>query len=511
MQQDPILVAGAGPVGLTAAHRIARHGVPVRIIDMNDGPTDLSKALVVWRRTLQVLDSTIDHQRFMDVGHEVRQARFIASGKPLATIPFKDEEHLLPAGMFVPQSQTEQILIQALAEQSIEVERRTQLVDLTPDNEGVTCQLEGPDGNEQFRCSWLIGCDGAHSVARHKLNIKFPGDTVDHAWILGDVRVDIETSPHETIIESSPDGPVAFFPIGADRWRLIADAGPVKPETERRDPSEADLQAVLDERSSQGWKILETFWKAEFRVNERQVDQYVHGRVLLAGDAAHVHSPAGGQGMNTGIQDAANLAWKIALAWKGGPTSLVETYQDERHAIGRAVVKASGRMLRAAMIKNPVARHLRDFAAQIALSVPAVRHHMYEFLSEESVDVRGSSLCGPGIKGANVQPGDAFPDLDIGTPECPMPATDLLKQCEAVCVVFGSSSADLPARFGPTESGFPITVRNVGNGTDYPHVEQLARVFGLSSGGFVLVRPDGVVAAVATEADVVVDLLQGLF
>ena len=245
---------------------------------------------------MQVLDSTIEFERFLAAGHEARKVSFSARGKSIGTIDLQSKQHELPAGVFVPQSETERILIEALEAQGIAVERRTRLVDFIPDSEGVTCQLQGPDGAEQVRCSWLIGCDGAHSTVRHGLKINFPGEAVDRRWILGDVEVDTEWDLHETMLGSGAGGLCGLFPVGPNRWRIIADGGPSEAGAAREEPSVEELQAVLDERTSHGWKITEAHWRGEFRVSERQVENYVHGRVLLAGDAAHVHSPAGGQG-----------------------------------------------------------------------------------------------------------------------------------------------------------------------------------------------------------------------
>ncbi|CAK9052756.1 Rifampicin monooxygenase (RIFMO) [Durusdinium trenchii] len=505
MRQAPILVVGAGPVGLTAAHRIARHGAAVRIIEIAEAPTTLSKALVVWRRTLQILDATLPRERFLAAGNEVRQARFFADGKLLHAISLQDEAHSLPPGVFIPQADTERLLIEALADQGVQVERETKLIAFEQDADGVTCQIEGPGGTEEFRASWLIGCDGAHSTVRHHLQLPFPGETVNRRWILADVEVDQETDPHEAIMEASKHGAVALFPVGTSRWRIIGDGGDVEPNTPQQDPTEEELQDILDTRTSRNWKIVKSYWRGVFHVNERQIENYVHGRVLLAGDAAHVHSPAGGQGMNTGIQDATNLAWKVALAWQGGAdASLIETYQEERHPIGKEVVDATGRALHAISIKNPIARHLRNMALHFGLAIPKVREHVAEFLTEGSVNTRGSSLCGPGIRGAAVQPGDAMPDIAIDSSQGTIPATDLLRDAEAVCLVFGSVDiSQLPDRLGSAEHGFPLAVRHLGNGGLTLDIEELATAFGLKDQGIVVVRPDGVILAVGEDVNAI--------
>lgn len=499
MSAEPVLVVGAGPVGLTAAHRLARHGANVRIVDAGAGPSTTSKALVIWRRTLTVLDSTIPFHRFVEAGYEARRARFFSKGELIGAISLEDAGRPVPAGVFIPQSDTERILTKALEEQGIRVAWRTKLLSFEQDADGVTCVLEEPEGQRQTRCSWLIGCDGAHSTARHQLRIPFPGEAVDRRWILADVRVDAEVNPHEARLEVGYGRVVAVFPAGPSRVRVIADEGPTEGESERLDPTDDELQTLLDARTSTGWRIAETCWRADFRINERQVERYVHGRVLLAGDAAHVHSPAGGQGMNTGIQDAANLAWKVALVEVGGADrSLLESYQEERHPVGRAVLRDSGRMLRLAQLSGPVGKHLRDLALHIGLRLPAVQERASAMLTEDTIHYRGSSLCGGGVPDAVVQPGDSFPDVVVGTTGGPRSAIELLRGVEAVCVVFGQvDTSTLPDRFGSGSAGPPLAVRRVGDGTDIPKVSALAAAFGLGRTGLVLVRPDAVVAAVA--------------
>ncbi|MDG2206370.1 MAG: FAD-dependent monooxygenase [Pirellulales bacterium] len=507
MQAQPILICGAGPVGLTAANALARHGIPLRIIDVAEGPTTLSKALVIWQRTLQVLDSHVPLTAFLPHGNSLHRATFWAKEKVLGAIEMEDDPLNIPTGLLIPQSETERVLIGAAAERGIEVEWQTQLVDFAADDEGVTCRLQSPRGEEEMRCSRLIGCDGAHSVVRHKLGLAFPGEAVDRRWLLADIEVDQETDPHAMRIEASAEGMVALFPIGKSRWRVIADGGPAEDASERVEPTDAQIQALLSQRTATGWKITTAHWKSEFRVSERQIENYVHGRVTLAGDAAHVHSPAGGQGMNTGMQDAANMAWKIALVEKGGaPEGLIATYQEERHPIGAEVLKATGRMLRAAMISNPIARFLRNTAMHFGLSLPAVRAQLTKFLSEDNISVRGSSLCGPDEGGGKVRPGDAFPHLPIEQQGQRMSATHLLRGNEATAVVWGQACTEsIGDTFGTGGGGFRLgrCELDVTEGTAH-----LRAQCGLTDDGCILVRPDGVVAAVGRTARVIEETMK---
>jgi 2-polyprenyl-6-methoxyphenol hydroxylase-like FAD-dependent oxidoreductase len=334
-----VLVVGAGPVGLSAALMLARHGITVRIVDLNKGPTDLSKALVLWKRTLDTLNPAMPYGRFVDGHPHLRQAAIGFGARQRTLVQFPEPSNGAPPSAMIPQSSTERALIQRLKEFGVKVERETELLRFTPDTSGVTSVLRSPAGDSEVRTNWLLGCDGAHSLVRHRLGITFPGSTVDRRWMLADFEVADDNPPAaDQVMIRLSRGVNAAFPMGGSRWRLIADLGAGSEQGELATPTREDVQNTLNERTDLGWRVGVIHWTSEFSVNERQVDSYVHGRVVLVGDAAHVHSPAGGQGMNTGIQDAANVAWKIALAERGAaPASLVSTYDTERHPVGKDV------------------------------------------------------------------------------------------------------------------------------------------------------------------------------
>ena len=502
MRGNEILICGAGPVGLTVANCLARHGVPIRLIDAGDGPTTLSKALVVWRRTLQVLDNQIPAEAFIERGNRLGQVAIWGNGKCIAEMTMEDEPLDFPTGLLIPQSETERVLIEQATQRDVTVDWKTNLVDFSAEENEVICRLKTPKGEETQRFSRLIGCDGAHSVVRHTLNLPFPGETVDRRWLLADIEIDQEIDPAMMRAEASPAGMLAIFPIGKERLRIIADGGPMGEHPQRIDPSDEEIQALLDDRTVTGWTIRTIHWKSEFGINERQVENYVHGRVTLAGDAAHVHSPAGGQGMNTGMQDATNMAWKVALVERGGASeNLVTTYQEERHRVGEAVLKMTGRGIRAAMVSNPLVRHLRDMVIHIGFSIPAIRRQLTEFLSEENITTRGSRLCGPSVRGAAIQPGDAFPHVAIEQQGKPMRATDLLRGNEATVIVWGKAAdATLPAYFGVGDRGFPLTRKILETTGD---VAPLLKQFKLEKDGCILVRPDAVVAAFGADTSII--------
>ena len=194
-----VLIVGAGPVGLTLAHKLATYGCPIRIIDKNQAPTDLSKALVVWQRTLEVLDSTVDIQQFLEHSDasSVHGMIFQTPEETLGQVELDGSEGPLPTGVFIPQSATEHLLVEKLAQQGIHVERETELVSFTQDDHGVVSQIRGPQGDTtSVTSSWIVGADGAHSKVRHGLDLPFEGDTIERRWLLADITVEKEQDPH---------------------------------------------------------------------------------------------------------------------------------------------------------------------------------------------------------------------------------------------------------------------------------------------------------------------------
>ncbi|WIA13184.1 hypothetical protein OEZ85_006776 [Tetradesmus obliquus] len=430
---DPVLVVGAGPVGLTAAAFLAHAGAPVRIIDANAAPTTLSKALVLWRRSLLTLAPLIPPGYWHSVGEPVLAACFADNGELAAQLQVpappgytqqphlnaaaaaaapsaseasdagdaaagKDGQaaaavpeqqqcgsvHALPAGMLVVQADIEGALVTLLRDSyGIEVQRNTSLAafSVAEDSSSVLCTLTDTDGSnqQQLRASYLVGCDGGRSAVRKLLGVQFAGTTLDQRWLLGDFRYEVDAAvnaahtpqhPCEgslqrgTLFISPTDvGLMGLIPLGKRQGqvRVIWNADAHCPG----EPTMQDFQQLLSTHTRQQMRLTEALWLSEFKINERQVQSYLHGngRVLLAGDAAHIHSPAGGLGMNTGLQDAANLAWKLSLVAAGEAAAgwqLLDTYQEERHPVGAHVIRMSGLLLRANALRNPFVRFVRN-------------------------------------------------------------------------------------------------------------------------------------------------------
>ncbi len=475
---ESVLIVGAGPVGLTMAIELARYGVPVRIVDKAAARTDKSKAVVIWSRPLELLERSGCTEALLANGYRVASAKITADKKLIAQVTFAGIETKYPFALVIPQSETERVLEEFLNGLGVRVERGVELARFTAQSDKVRATLRRSDGGEQvLETAWLIGCDGAHSTLRHQLGMAFRGDTLLMDWILADVHLKDMPCKPEIEIVWHPEGVLATFPIGGNRYRVIADVGTVSEGTDRcPDPTLAEVQSILDRRFPQPVRAVEAVWLSSFRINERKVADYRAGRVFLAGDAAHVHSPAGGQGMNTGMQDACNLAWKLALVARGlAGEKLLASYSPERSPIAEQVLKVTGRATTLATTKSEVAQFLRNHTASLILGLSPVRKAAAEVLSEISIGYPHSPLSG-GQKHHKPLPGSRAP---IRPDEPPIGAGDTPRF--ALCGSDEGMPADLLKRHGEL-------------------LEPFLRV-PYDAGGLWLVRPDGYVALAAPAGD----------
>jgi 2-polyprenyl-6-methoxyphenol hydroxylase-like FAD-dependent oxidoreductase len=314
------LVVGAGPVGLTMACELLRNGIPCRVIEQNEGPIPLtqSRALAIQARTMEALENVGAIEQILAQGRKVHGISGYDGGRRIVhlTLDLDALDTSYPFLLTLPQGQTERILIDVLKSRGGAVEWRTRLNGLQGD-EFVRAKLSGPDGTEQtVRARWLIGCDGARSTVRHELNLPFQGAEYEETFYLADVRIDWEQPDDEAALILAKENLVGAFPLSKrGRWRLVDPSGTVGTD----DPPQAveRFQSLLNSHGFPKARDTDPAWVSSFRIHRRVVDRFRLGSCLVAGDAAHIHSPAGGQGMNTGIQEAFNLAWKLGLVHAG--------------------------------------------------------------------------------------------------------------------------------------------------------------------------------------------------
>jgi 2-polyprenyl-6-methoxyphenol hydroxylase-like FAD-dependent oxidoreductase len=335
-----VLVVGAGPTGLMTAVELARRGVGVRIVERAAVPSDKPRAIAVQARSLEMLQKVGCAEELAARGRHITALRGYVDGDPVIDAEFGDVPHTpYPFLLLVSQSEMERSLRARLQELGGEVERGAELVGLADDGRVEARLAHDGCGQETVRARWLVGCDGAHSAARKLTGLRFDGDRYPQDFVLADAALDWENPPDRIYFFLSRTGVVALFPM-LEGWRVLAAcAGGIPGEG---DPTVEEVQAVASALCPFPLRIHDPFWLARFRLHRRAVDHYRRGHVLVAGDAAHIHSPTGGQGMNTGIQDAENLAWKLALVLQGrAPERLLDSYEEERMPVGREVLRVS--------------------------------------------------------------------------------------------------------------------------------------------------------------------------
>ncbi len=384
-----VLVVGAGPTVLTLACELLRHGLSVRVVDPLAEPSPWSKAITVHARTLEVLRQVGCADALVARGHKVHGATLWSSGQALARIDFDELETDFNYVLDVSQAVTEAELHAVLAQRGGRVERGARLTRLRQDGSGVTATLAVGEETVRARASWLVGCDGAHSVVRKALGLAFEGSTYEERFLLADVKVAWDTRDDRISTWFAEDGLAACFPMREGRWRLVlTDAS-----DSAVDPTLDEVRALFDRRTGAQATLTDMVWSARFKIHCRQVQAYRDDRVFVAGDAAHIHSPAGGQGMNTGIQDAHNLAWKLAEVHRGEARGrLLDTYHAERHAVGQSVLRGTDAATRVGTVKGAAARFARDELARFLTSLEVVQQRIGRQLSELSVAYEGSAL-----------------------------------------------------------------------------------------------------------------------
>ncbi|HYB49441.1 MAG TPA: FAD-dependent monooxygenase, partial [Streptosporangiaceae bacterium] len=311
-----VLIVGAGPTGLVLACELLARGIRARIIDKGDGVMLQTRALGIHARTLEVFDMMGLTERFVSRGQVVRRFHMYADGKTLLRLELARNGSAFGFMLDVPQDVTETILRGRLGELGGRVEQGAELSGLAVDPGGVTATVSGPAGAMRtIAADYLVGADGAHSRVRRELGLEFRGHPYTQDWILADVRLDWNRPEDEMHAFFRRDGrPLICMPMREHRWRLII---PYTGERDRRAPTLEEIRRLVGERAPDPVPVSDPTWLATFRCQRRSTHVYRRGRVLLAGDAVHIHSPAGGQGMNTGIMDAHNLAWKLALVASG--------------------------------------------------------------------------------------------------------------------------------------------------------------------------------------------------
>jgi 2-polyprenyl-6-methoxyphenol hydroxylase-like FAD-dependent oxidoreductase len=376
--ENKILIVGAGPSGLALAAELKRRGVNAVIIDQQSAGANTSRACVVHARTMEVLEPLGVSRDLLAEGVKVPIFRVRDRDQPLLTIDFSDLPSSYRFALMIPQNRVEQILLQHLESLGCNVMRPCKLIRYTTSPSLVEAQVKD-SSIKSIKAEWLIGCDGMHSTVRQQSGIAFSGGEYEASFVLADVSMDWPLSREEVTLFFAPKGLVVVAPLPNERFRIVATVDEA-PEV----PSLEFMQAILDARgpTTSPGRLHDVAWSSRFHIHHRVAQTPRKGRVLLCGDAAHVHSPAGGQGMNTGIQDSVSLAEALTSTLRDGDEARLDAWAAQRHKVASDVVTLTDRMTRVATMKSPTGQTLRNIAVAFVGHLPPVRAAVAKTLAE---------------------------------------------------------------------------------------------------------------------------------
>ncbi|HKD22955.1 MAG TPA: FAD-dependent monooxygenase [Rhizomicrobium sp.] len=418
MKSSDVLIAGAGPTGLVLALWLAKQGVRIRIIDKTAEPGTTSRALAVQARTLELYRQLDLADPVVQRGHKVPAVNLWVKGERAARLAFENIGAGLTPYSFLeifPQDEHERLLIARLADFGVAVERNTELLGFAEEKDAVVARLRGPGGEESAEARFIAGCDGARSLVRDAMGTGFPGGTYRQVFYVADIEASGPAMNGELNVDLDEADFLAVFPLKGDgRARLI---GTVRDE--RADRADSLTFDDIKGRAIEHMKVAtrKVNWFSTYHVHHRVTQNFRKGRAFLLGDAAHIHSPAGGQGMNTGIGDAVNLAWKLAAVIQGrAPDKLLDSYETERIAFARRLVQTTDRVFTFATADGRVADILRTRVAPIVLprlvELAAGRDFLFRTVSQIMLNYRGGPLS-EGTAGY-VHGGDRLPFVFAG-------------------------------------------------------------------------------------------------
>ncbi len=501
-----VLVVGAGPTGLMLANQLARRGVNPMIIDRHAGPSLQTRALAVQARTLEIYSKLGIVERALELGKVGTAANMWARGRRMARVPLGDIGQDLspyPFVLMLGQDDNERIMGERLRDRGIAVQWNTELIALEQSSDHVTATLRQPDGSSrETAAAWVAGCDGAHSAVRELNGITFPGAPYEHVFFVADTQVTGSMVPDELNVYMLLQGFHLFFPMrGTDHWRIV---GILPPELRGRDNvTFEEVVPSLRQETGTELSFKGCSWFSTYRIHHRCASRFRDRRCFLLGDAAHIHSPVGGQGMNTGLQDAYNLAWKLALVIKrSADAAILDSYEVERIPVAQRLLETTDRLFSLIVSDRRTAGFFRTrIAARIlafAMTIERIRRFAFLTISQIGIRYRESPLSEtlPGLPADAPHAGDRFPWLRLKSQSSGIPG-DLYQNLDDTC--FNLIMIGQPAPAGAVP-GLGDLMRIHAIPDDPANDRELARAQ-VPKPSFYLLRPDGHVGLAGTRYD----------
>jgi 2-polyprenyl-6-methoxyphenol hydroxylase-like FAD-dependent oxidoreductase len=501
-----VLVVGAGPTGLMLANQLARRGARAVIVDRHAGPALQTRALGVQARTLEIYSHLGIVQRALELGKRATGANMWARGRRAARVPLGDigrELSPYPFLLILGQDDNERLLGEALRKWGMDVRWNTELVGLTQEPDRVIATLQQPDGTSQeVTAAWVAGCDGARSAVRELNRIGFLGAPYEHVFFVADTQMTGPMVPDEINVYLWRDGFHLFFPMrGRDHWRVV---GILPPALRGRDDATLDdVIPSMRKEAGSGLTFQRCSWFSTYRIHHRRAEHFRDRRCFLLGDAAHIHSPVGAQGMNTGLQDAYNLGWKLALVVSGAAdAALLDSYEDERIPVARRLLSTTDRMFSLIVSDKRLAGLLRTrvLAKIMALLMRLRRIQRVAFLTISQTGIRypDSPLSEnlPGLPDAAPRAGDRFPwlRLKLSASGPPEDLFDKLDDTRFTLLVIGQPAPPVGV------PGLGDLLRTLVAPGDPAKDPELARA-GITRPVFYLLRPDGYIGLAGTQLE----------
>lgn len=414
-----VLIVGAGPSGLTMAIVLLRYGISFRIIDKAIKPVQTSNALAIHARTLQVWNDLGLLDKALEYGEEIRQLAIHGSNKKIIAHLdmnlLKSSEKIVLA---LAQHDSEKMLLEYLQAQNINVEMETELLDFKQSENGIEATIRHNNNTETVQSDWLIACDGIRSIVREKLSLPFNGRELPQHFLLADseIKTDLPRDRLSAFLSSS--GVCLLAPYKTENkqyWRFIFDVTHDEKLNEQRKLEFSQLKSLIAERCPIDAEVSEPIWTSGFTIHERMIANFRHERIFFAGDAAHVHSPAGGQGMNIGLQDAYNLGWKLALVINNkAKPAILDTYSNERAPVAKNILAGTSLLTRLVDLRNPLLVRLRNLFLHTLMILTSLRAKIINTIGELNTNYKRSALtkeCLPFRKSPKA--GELMPDISV--------------------------------------------------------------------------------------------------
>ncbi|MBA3693120.1 MAG: FAD-dependent monooxygenase [Acidobacteria bacterium] len=501
MKTDVIIV-GAGPTGLSLACQFIRYGINFVILDKKETTTPYSKAIGVQARTLEIYEQIGLASKLIEQGAIAAKARMVVSGEVRGEVEFGEMGKGLspyPFVLIVEQGKHEKILYDFINSNGKDVLWQAELENFSQDETGVKAKVKTANGEtETIEAKFLVGCDGAKSPVRHSLGLTFEGSTFERMFYVADVQIDWKFSHDALHAFLMKDTLLAFFPMtGENQWRIVG----TFPEEFAKDEGEV-LYEEIEERikhdAELNLDITKVNWFSTYKVHTRHVNKFSEGRCFLAGDSAHIHTPAGAQGMNTGIQDGYNLAWKMALVLKGkAEKKILETYNEERLENAKNLLKTTDRFFN--LVASPDAflayfrTHIFPYIAGVAFSIDAVKKFVFPRISQIGINYRHGSLSETDGN-FSVKAGDRMPYFTIEDASI----YDRLREPKFHLLLYSDGASDFQ-NFAAELKNEYASMLDFSVAPLYPNI---AEIFGAKTSFVLLLRPDNYIGLISSEVSV---------